>query len=182
MLTGTTSRAATLVSMLVGLSVFGPVVLHASCHDRDEDRDGVNSCDDRCPDTQPGAAVDANGCECGVLDDDGDGISNCEDRCDGEDESTDTDGDGLPDTTEDANADGLLDIFDSERGGAPLEIRDSDGDGIPNKLDPQSSGKKGGSCALAQAGGDAACSMLLPLLFLPALILIRRSLRIYSKD
>ena len=96
---------------------------------------------------------------------------------------TDADSDGLPDTTEDSNGDGLLEIFDPERGGSPVEIRDSDGDGIPNQLDPESSGKKGGSCALAPAGGNASgIPALLPLLFLPALIFLRRSLRIYSKD
>jgi hypothetical protein len=93
---------------------------------------------------------------------------------------TDTDGDGLPDTTEDANGDGLLDIFDANRGGAPVEVRDSDGDGIPNQLDADNGGT--GGCALAPAGGNAAGPALLPLLLLPALILFRRSLRIYSKD
>ncbi|HSC34281.1 MAG TPA: hypothetical protein VLG45_03320, partial [Thermodesulfobacteriota bacterium] len=94
---------------------------------------------------------------------------------------TDADGDGLPDTTEDSNGDGLLDIFDPERGGAPLVIRDSDDDGIPDQLDPESSGKNGGTCALAPSN-NATPAALISLLFLPALIFLRRSLRIYSKD
>ena len=96
-----------------------------------------------------------------------------------EEGGTDADGDGLPDTTEDANGDGLLDVFDPVKG-APLTIRDSDGDGIPNHLDAVNNGGSGGGCALAAPGTGTA--ELLPLLFLPALILLRRSLRIYSKD
>lgn len=93
---------------------------------------------------------------------------------------TDTDGDGLPDSAEDSNGDGLLDVFDQERGGSPVEVMDSDGDGIPNQLDADNGGN--GGCALAPAGGNTSGAALLPLLFLPALILLRRSLRIYSKD
>lgn len=94
-----------------------------------------------------------------------------------EEGGTDADGDGLPDTTADANGDGLLDIFNPVTG-TPLTIRDSDHDGIPNHLDAVNNG--GGGCALAAPGTGTAS--LLPLLFLPALILLRRSLRTYSKD
>jgi OmpA-OmpF porin, OOP family len=32
------------------------------CSELDDDRDGVNNCDDRCPDSQPGQAVGPDGC------------------------------------------------------------------------------------------------------------------------
>ncbi len=118
-------------------------------------------------------------------DTDGDGIadfldinSDDQDGTDYEEQGgTDADGDGLPDTTEDANRDGLLDIFDAERGGAPVVIKDSDGDGIPDQLDAGNGGS--GGCALAPAKSETPAA-LLPLLFLPALIFLRRSLRIYK--
>lgn len=119
------------------------------------------------------------------TDTDGDGIadfldinSDNQDGTDYEEQGgTDADGDGLPDTAEDSNGDGLLDVFDPERGGAPLEIRDSDGDGIPDQLDADNGGN--GGCALAPSN-TATPAALLPLLFLPALIFLRRSLRIYK--
>jgi hypothetical protein len=124
-----------------------------------------------CPDTDGDGIVDAHD----INSDDQNG-SDYE-----ENGGTDTDGDGLPDATEDENGDGLLDIFDPERGGAPITVRDSDDDGIPDQLDPESSGNQGGSCALAPANNSTPAA-LLPLLFLPVLIYLRRSLRIYGKD
>ena len=56
-------------------------------------------------------------------------------------------------------------------------IRDSDDDGIPNQLDAEEGGN--GGCALAPSD-TATPAALLPLLFLPALIFLRRSLRIYK--
>ena len=44
----------------------------------DSDGDGVTDPNDRCPNTPPGVAVDANGCP---LDDDGDGVPNYLDDC-----------------------------------------------------------------------------------------------------
>lgn len=46
----------------------------------DSDGDGVPDPSDRCPNTPPGVAVDANGCP---LDDDGDGVPNYLDDCPG---------------------------------------------------------------------------------------------------
>ena len=46
----------------------------------DSDGDGVPDPSDRCPNTPPGVAVDANGCP---LDDDGDGVPNYLDECPG---------------------------------------------------------------------------------------------------
>lgn len=46
----------------------------------DSDGDGVADPNDRCPNTPPGVAVDANGCP---LDDDGDGVPNYLDDCPG---------------------------------------------------------------------------------------------------
>ncbi len=41
----------------------GPApVVGPSCADLDSDGDGVNDCDDRCPDSQPGQAVGPDGC------------------------------------------------------------------------------------------------------------------------
>ena len=42
-----------------------------SCEDRDSDNDGVNDCDDYCPNSKPNEPVDQNGCDifqfCGVV-------------------------------------------------------------------------------------------------------------------
>ena len=40
-----------------------PDLVPCGCAARDSDGDGVNDCDDKCPDTPAGAKVDANGCE-----------------------------------------------------------------------------------------------------------------------
>lgn len=37
-------------------------VAQATCSDLDDDRDGVNNCDDRCPGTTSGTAIGADGC------------------------------------------------------------------------------------------------------------------------
>jgi len=107
------------------------------------------------------------------IDSDDDGVSDFVEHG-----GIDEDGDGLPDSTEDAHGDGLLDIFHPHTGD-PLILRDSDGDGIPDQLDASEGGN--GGCALAPVN-TANPAALLPLLFLPALIFLRRSLRIYSKD
>ncbi len=117
----------------------------------------------------------------------------------------DTDGDGLPDFLDgDSDGDGRCDVSETEQGidengdcvyddetdedgdgladalflagGEPLILTDSDGDGIPDYRDEKSSGS-GSSCALAPSN-TATPAALLPLLFLPALIFLRRSLRI----
>ena len=66
----------------------------------DDDHDGVNNCDDQCPDTPPGEPVNSNGCSCSQLDDDNDGVNNCDDECPSEDASgLDADMDGCIDDT-----------------------------------------------------------------------------------
>ena len=88
-------------ALLVLVASMAP--LKSSCHDRDEDGDGVNSCDDLCPGTGPGIAVDSRGCPCGQLDDDRDGFGNCEDLCPGADDALDRDADGIPDCRDACN-------------------------------------------------------------------------------
>jgi len=48
---------------------------------RDDDGDGIKEEKDRCPNTPPGATVDANGCASFQRDDDGDGVANPDDLC-----------------------------------------------------------------------------------------------------
>ena len=43
--------------------------------------DGVMNSDDLCPNTDPGAVVDADGCAQNQLDDDNDGVMNSDDLC-----------------------------------------------------------------------------------------------------
>ncbi len=40
----------------------GPAPVAPSCADMDSDGDGVNDCDDRCPDSQPGQTIGPDGC------------------------------------------------------------------------------------------------------------------------
>ncbi len=102
----------------------------------DSDGDGVSDSLDRCPNTPPGAAVDAYGCE---PDSDGDGVVDAKDRCpntppgvrvNAQGCALDSDGDGV--------ADGRDNCPNTPRGakvdknGCEL---DSDGDGVVDRLD-----------------------------------------------
>mgnify|MGYP001494944801 CR=1 FL=1 len=165
---------------------------HYECGGTD-DADADGEVDSDVDANQNGLADEYDPAEGGDMlecaDTDGDGIrdfldinSDNQDGTDYEENGgTDTDADGLPDSTEDSNADGLLDIFDPERGGAPLVIRDSDDDGIPDQLDPESSGKNGGSCAIAPANKAASGWTGLIYLAIPALVILRRKLRRMEK-
>ena len=92
-----------------GLEPFAFVGLSALLGDRepppppDTDGDGVPDAQDKCPNTPPGTAVGADGCE---LDSDGDGVVDSADRCPGTPAGVsvdsngcalDSDGDGVPD-------------------------------------------------------------------------------------
>ena len=92
-----------------GVDPFAFIGLTAFLGDRtpppppDTDGDGVPDVDDRCPNTPPGTAVGADGCE---LDSDGDGVVDSADACPGTPAGVavdsrgcplDSDGDGVPD-------------------------------------------------------------------------------------
>jgi len=103
---------------------------------KDADLDGVRNWLDQCPDTPPGAKVDAKGCP---IDSDGDGVFDGIDKCPGTPKGakvdktgcpTDSDGDGVPDG---------IDRCDSTAHGAKVDANgcpmDSDGDGVLDGLD-----------------------------------------------
>jgi len=50
------------VAMAPVIAQPAPVVRQQTCADLDDDRDGVNNCDDRCPDSAAGQAVGPDGC------------------------------------------------------------------------------------------------------------------------
>ena len=68
--------------------------------DRDDDRDGVINCRDKCPDTPPGVKVDKFGCPLPVpvpvLDSDGDGVPDSRDKCPDTPKGIKVDKDGCP--------------------------------------------------------------------------------------
>lgn len=81
----------------------------------DFDADGVSACEDLCPDTTAGDAVNADGCSCYQLDpgdDDGDGVLNCDDGCPNDPDKIEPGdcGCGTPDT--DTDSDGVADCSD----------------------------------------------------------------------
>jgi len=49
-------------SMAAVVTPSAPMVRQQTCADLDDDRDGVNNCDDRCPDSASGQAIGADGC------------------------------------------------------------------------------------------------------------------------
>jgi outer membrane protein OmpA-like peptidoglycan-associated protein len=118
----------------------------------DDDRDGIPSFRDRCPETPEGATVDAAGCP---ADGDGDevldGLDNCPDTPAGwpvDDGGCplDTDGDGVPDGRDSCMETPAGAVVDFE--GCAV---DSDGDGVPDGID---------QCALTPAGAvvdEAGC-------------------------
>ncbi|MCH1602720.1 MAG: hypothetical protein L7S57_07730, partial [Luminiphilus sp.] len=96
---------------------------------------------DQCPNTPPGATVDANGCAPSQLDSDGDGVDDANDAFPNDpNESVDTDGDGVGNNADtDDDGDGVADADDA----FPLdssETADTDGDGVGNNSDTDDDG------------------------------------------
>ncbi|MCB1801978.1 MAG: thrombospondin type 3 repeat-containing protein [Gammaproteobacteria bacterium] len=104
--------------------------------ERDTDGDGVTDRSDRCPQTAPGLAVDAHGCE---PDSDADGVLDRDDQCPGtgaglavDDKGCepDRDNDGVPD---------VVDLCGTTPEGSAVDsngcARDSDGDGVKDYAD-----------------------------------------------
>lgn len=86
----------------------------------DSDGDGVPDSRDQCPETPPGAAVDANGCE---LDSDGDGVPDSRDQCPGTPAGAAVDASGCE---LDSDNDGVVDSQDecpNTAEGAPVDKR-----------------------------------------------------------
>jgi len=88
------------ISFGIGLTynLSTPPVIVEVATDGDSDRDGVPNSLDRCPNTAPGAVVDAYGCEvtAEVADADGDGVPDSMDRCPNTPAGTPVDGEGCP--------------------------------------------------------------------------------------
>jgi hypothetical protein len=141
----------------------------------DPDADGVPNCDDLCPGTAAGDAVDADGCSCLQLnptgDVDGDGTLDCLDGCPDDPNKTDPGycGCGAPET--DTDGDGMPDCVDgcpddpnkTDPGycgcGAPETDTDADGtpdcvDGCPNDPDKTDAGVCGCGVADTDTDGD----------------------------
>jgi OOP family OmpA-OmpF porin len=74
----------------------------------DSDGDGVPDDADKCPNTAPGTAVNAEGCE---LDSDGDGVVDGSDKCPGTSAGSKVDASGC-EIDEDADDDGVTDTAD----------------------------------------------------------------------
>ncbi len=102
----------------------------------DDDSDGVQNRDDRCPDTPLGAMVDKDGCP---IDSDGDGVPDGIDQCANTPRGATVNAQGCP---SDSDSDGVFDGIDQCPGtpaGAVVDERgcpvDSDGDGVPDGID-----------------------------------------------
>ncbi len=104
----------------------------------DSDMDGVSDKKDKCPDTPPAVAVDANGCP---VDTDGDGVADYIDDCPTVAGLTSLK--GCPDTDKDGIAD-KDDACPDIAGIVSLKgCPDSDGDGVTDKDDKCPNTKKG---------------------------------------
>lgn len=102
----------------------------------DADNDGVSDKKDKCPDTPPGARVDASGCP---LDGDKDGVADGIDQCPDTPAGASVDARGCPkDTDADKVFDGIDQCPDTpaaavvDERGCP---KDSDNDGVPDGID-----------------------------------------------
>ncbi len=123
----------------------GPVWRFADFPASDLDMDRVPDCRDRCPDTPPRSAVDANGCACVQQDDDNDGVDNCTDWCDGTPWPETPDWRGCSCSQWDSDGDGVNNCADAcahtpwpeppDASGCSCSQRDGDGDGVDDCRD-----------------------------------------------
>ncbi len=128
---------------------------------------GVNP--DHCPNSPPGAIVDATGCADSELDDDNDGVMNDGDTCPNTPGGEVADAIGCSDTQKDGDNDGISDAYDACPGspqgeavdgyGCAASQRDTDNDGIKDHLDqcpatPPGSFVNGYGCADTEWDSD----------------------------
>lgn len=102
----------------------------------DRDGDGVGDPDDQCPNTEPGAVVDATGCE---ADSDGDGVFDRKDRCPNTPAGVQVDAAGCPLDADGDGVDDANDLCPNTAPGVPVNAagcdRDDDRDGVANGYD-----------------------------------------------
>lgn len=141
------SNAASTTGKTVGHELYGTIgcpgqgLLGSSCPkdkptDKDSDGDGVLDSRDKCPNTQAGRKVNADGCE---LDSDGDGVLDGQDRCPNTPAGRKVDATGCE---LDSDKDGVADAQDKcpntpagQKVNADGCELDSDGDGIADSAD-----------------------------------------------
>ncbi len=90
---------------------------------KDSDNDGIHDGIDRCANTQAGVRVDANGC---ALDEDKDGVADGRDQCPGTNEGALVDSKGC-EVQKDSDGDGIVDANDQCAGTAPGTVVDKTG-------------------------------------------------------
>lgn len=143
------SNAASKTGKTIGYELFGTIgcpgqgLLGSPCAkpkpvDKDSDGDGVIDSKDKCPTTQAGRKVNADGCE---LDSDGDGVVDGQDRCPKTPAGRKVDSQGCE---ADSDKDGVSDATDKcpntpagqkvGRDGCEIDS-DGDGDGIVDSQD-----------------------------------------------
>jgi len=123
----------------LGLAIpFGGHSTPAPVATLDDDKDGIDNDTDRCPNTVPGATVNALGCE---LDNDNDGVKNSADSCPDTAQGTTVDARGCKQDM-DSDNDGIKNSADScpdTAQGSKVDAQgcelDSDNDGVKNSAD-----------------------------------------------
>lgn len=135
----------------------------------DTDLDGVPNASDLCPNTAPGATVDANGCSADQRDSDRDGVVDSRDQCPATPLGSTVDANGCSAAQLDADGDGVPNTADQCPGTAPGAIvdasgcsadqRDSDGDGVADSRDqcpgtPLGSVVDANGCSAVQLDAD----------------------------
>jgi hypothetical protein len=152
-----------------------------TCSQLDSDSDGVNDCNDQCPGTPPGQAVNAAGCSCSQRDSDQDGVNDCSDLCPGTPSGQSVNGSGCSCSQLDTDGDGVNNCSDLcpntpagqsvNASGCSCSQLDADGDGVndcndqcPGTPAGQSVNASGCSCSQLDADGDGVnnCSDLCP--------------------
>ena len=111
----------------------------------DSDSDGTPDNSDLCPNTNPNALTDANGCATYQLDTDSDGINDAADLCPNTQSFTNVDADGCAANQRDTDGDGVLDNTDLcsntlinsvvDSNGCAIYQLDSDNDGVMDDID-----------------------------------------------